>query len=64
MKKHLTQVLVLSASLMLLSAVLPVNSSASTDGCPLPPPHISARAASSTFTDGCPLPPPHIRGSR
>jgi len=60
MKERVTQVLVLSASLMLLSAVLPVNSSAATDGCPLPPPgHVwDSPAADSQFTDGCPLPPP------
>jgi len=52
--KRLTQVLVLSVSLMLLSVVLPVNASAATDGCPLAPPtHVT-----SASTDGCPLPPP------
>jgi hypothetical protein len=63
--KKLTQVSILSASLMLLSLALPVNSSASTDGVPLPPPHILASpSVGASFTDGVPLPPPHIRGCR
>ena len=65
MKERLTQVLILSVSLMLLSVVLPVNSSSLsqpqlaftrvTDGVPLPPPHFT-----NTSTDGVPLPPPHF----
>jgi hypothetical protein len=74
MKQRLTQVFVLSASLMLLSVVLPVNSSSAAvrrdgvplpppghlrDGVPLPPPgHIWASPASSQLVDGVPLPPP------
>jgi len=68
MKERLTQVLILSVSLMLLSVVLPVNSSSlshpqlafdrATDGVPLPPPHFTNRS-----TDGVPLPPPHFRPS-
>jgi hypothetical protein len=76
MKERLTQVVVLSVSLMLLSAILPVNSSyaavpvkvsmARTDGVPLPPPtHIwVSPTANGTFVDGVPLPPPtHIWAS-
>lgn len=57
MKQRLTQVFVLSASLMLLSVAFPVNSSSAAvprDGVPLPPP--------GHLRDGVPLPPPgHLR---
>ena len=65
MKKHLvTQVLALSAALLLLCLAFPVNSHAVvpstgrtvlTDGVPLPPP---VRQFTSSVTDGVPLPPP------
>jgi len=74
MKQRLTQVFALSASLMLLSVVFPVNSSSTAvprdvvplpppghlrDGVPLPPPgHIWVSPASSQLVDGVPLPPP------
>jgi hypothetical protein len=67
----LTQVLVLSASLLPLSLVIPLNSSSLAhlqqvptlvaDGVPLPPP--GPRPAGNSVTDGVPLPPPGPRPS-